>query len=195
VKPTFFATSADFRAWFERHHASSRELLVGFHKRASGKPSITWPESVDQALCFGWIDGVRRSIDATSYSIRFTPRKATSNWSSINVRRVKELTASGLMRPAGLDAFERRSEEKSGVYSYEQRKSAALPAAALARFRANAKAWKFFRAQPPWYQRTAAYWVISAKKEETRERRLDTLIHDSASGRTIGPLTRPVGKS
>jgi uncharacterized protein YdeI (YjbR/CyaY-like superfamily) len=195
VKPTFFATPADFRAWFERHHATSRELLVGFYKRDSGKPSITWPESVDQALCFGWIDGVRKSIDGASYSIRFTPRKTTSNWSTINVRRVKELTASGLMRPAGLEAFRRRSEKKSGVYSYEQRKSAELPAAARARFRANAKAWKFFQAQPPWYQRTATYWVISAKKEETRERRLDTLIRDSASRRTIGPLTRPAGTS
>jgi len=195
VKPTFFATPAEFRAWFERHHATSRELLVGFYKRGSGKPSITWPESVDQALCFGWIDGVRRSIDETSYTIRFTPRKASSNWSTINVNRVKELTASGLMRPAGLEAFRRRSEKKSGVYSYEQRAAAKLSRADQGRLKANKKAWAFFQDQPPWYRRTAAYWIISAKKEETRQKRLETLIADSASGRTIGPLTRPVRRA
>jgi uncharacterized protein YdeI (YjbR/CyaY-like superfamily) len=190
VRPIFFATPSEFRAWFERHHAKSRELLVGFHKKGSGKPSITWPESVDQALCFGWIDGVRRSIDEASYSIRFTPRKATSNWSSINIDRVKELTASGLMRPAGLEAFQRRSEKKSGIYSYEQRSSAKLPYEHEARFKANKKAWAFFQQQPPWYRRTATYWVVSAKKEETRDKRFATLVRDSANGRTIAPLTR-----
>jgi uncharacterized protein YdeI (YjbR/CyaY-like superfamily) len=195
VKPTFFATPSELRAWFERHHATSRELLVGFHKKGSGRPSISWPESVDQALCFGWIDGVRRSIDGASYSIRFTPRQKSSNWSTINVNRVKELTASGLMRPAGLEAFRRRSEERSGIYSYEQRASAKLGLAHEGRFKANKKAWAFFQGQPPWYQRTATYWVVSAKKEETRERRLATLIADSAKGKTIGPLTRPVARS
>jgi uncharacterized protein YdeI (YjbR/CyaY-like superfamily) len=194
VKPTFFPTPSDFRAWFEHHHATSRELLVGFYKRGSGKPSISWPESVDQALCFGWIDGVRRSIDAVSYSIRFTPRKATSNWSSINIERVKELTASGHMRPAGVEAFQRRSEKKSGIYSYERREEAKLSRADEARLKANKKAWAFFQDQPPWYRRTATHWVVSAKKEETRQRRLETLISDSARGKTIGPLTRPAGR-
>jgi uncharacterized protein YdeI (YjbR/CyaY-like superfamily) len=195
VKPTFFATPSEFRAWFERHHATKSELLVGFYKRGSDRPSVTWPESVDQALCFGWIDGVRRSIDEASYTIRFTPRKARSNWSTINVNRVKELAAAGLMRPAGLEAFRRRSETKSGIYSYEQRESAKLSRADEARFRANKKAWAFFQEQAPWYRRTATYWVMSAKKEETRERRLATLIADSASRRTIGPLTRPVRRA
>jgi uncharacterized protein YdeI (YjbR/CyaY-like superfamily) len=190
-RATFFATPNEFRAWFERHHATSRELLVGFYKKGSGRPSITWPESVDQALCFGWIDGVRRSIDQESYSIRFTPRRTGSNWSTINVNRVKELTASGLMRDAGLEAFRRRMEDKSGIYSYEQRHSAKLTRADENRFKANKKAWAFFRAQPPWYRKTATHWVVSAKKEETQRRRLATLISDSAMGRTIGPLTRP----
>jgi uncharacterized protein YdeI (YjbR/CyaY-like superfamily) len=190
---TFFATPSEFRAWFERHHASSRELLVGFYKRGSGKPSITWPESVDQALCFGWIDGVRRSAGADCYTIRFTPRKVKSTWSSINVGRVKELSAAGLMRPAGLEAFEKRT--KSGVYSYEQRNEARLSASDERRLRSNVKAWKFFKSQAPWYQRTAIFWVMNAKKEETRARRLATLIADSARGKTIAPLTRPTGKS
>jgi uncharacterized protein YdeI (YjbR/CyaY-like superfamily) len=195
VKPTFFATPSEFRAWLERHHATSRELLVGFYKKGSGRPSITWPEAVDQALCFGWIDGVRRSIDETSYSIRFTPRKPTSNWSAINIARVKELGASGLMRPAGLTAFRHRSDKKSAIYSYEQRSAAKLSKGDEGRLKANKKAWAFFLDQPPWYRRTATYWVVSAKKEETRQRRLATLIADSAGGRTIGPLTRPVRRA
>jgi uncharacterized protein YdeI (YjbR/CyaY-like superfamily) len=193
VKPTFFPTPDDFRRWLERHHETSRELLVGFYKRGSGKPSITWPESVDQALCFGWIDGVRRSIDETSYSIRFTPRKPESSWSTININRVKELTARGLVLPAGLAAFERRSDKRTGIYSYEQRDKAKLSREDERRFRANAKAWGFFRAQAPWYQKTATFWVVAAKREETRKRRLDILIRDSARGRTVPPLTRPTG--
>jgi len=193
LRATFFATPSEFRAWLERHHASSKELLVGFYKRGSGKPSITWPESVDQALCFGWIDGVRRSAGADSYTIRFTPRKAKSRWSSINVARVKELSAAGLMRPAGLEAFEKRTE--SGVYSYEQRNEARLSLSDERRLRSNVKAWKFFESQAPWYRRTAIFWVMNAKKEETRVRRLATLIADSARGKTIGPLTRPKGQS
>ena len=128
MEPTFFATPEDFRAWLEAHHDTATELLVGFHKKGSGRPSITWPESVDQALCFGWIDGVRRRIDDDSYSIRFTPRKQRSNWSVVNVRRVGELTELGLMRPAGLAAFERRSDDRTAIYAYEQRKAAKLDA-------------------------------------------------------------------
>jgi uncharacterized protein YdeI (YjbR/CyaY-like superfamily) len=191
TEPTFFATPADFRAWLEEHHASAAELLVGFHKKGSGRPSITWPEAVDQALCFGWIDGVRRSIDDDSYSIRFTPRMPTSTWSAVNVARVEELARQGLMHPAGLEAFARRSPERTATYSYEQRAAAALDPEQERRLRADAAAWAFFQAQPPWYRRAATWWVVSAKREETRERRLARLIEDSAAARPIGPLTRP----
>jgi uncharacterized protein YdeI (YjbR/CyaY-like superfamily) len=190
MKPRFFATPTDFRRWLERNHESEQELLVGFYKRGSGKPSITWPESVDQALCFGWIDGLRKRIDDESYTIRFTRRKVRSNWSAINVGRVAELTRGGLMRPAGQRAFAARSEARSGIYSYERRAEAKLPPAAEREFRANAKAWSFFIAQAPWYQRTTIHWVMSAKKEETRLRRLTTLIADSAKAMTLPALTR-----
>ena len=189
MEPTFFATPDEFRAWLQEHHATASELLVGFHKKGSGRPSITWPQSVDQALCFGWIDGVRRRIDDASYSIRFTPRKARSTWSAINVRRVGELTAQGLMHPAGVAAFERRSDAKTAIYSYEQRQAAELDPEQKRRFKANKPAWAWFRAQAPSYQRTATYWVISAKREETRERRLQRLISDSAAARPIPLLT------
>jgi uncharacterized protein YdeI (YjbR/CyaY-like superfamily) len=189
MEPTFFATPAQFRAWLEEHHESETELLVGFYKRASGKPSITWPESVDQALCFGWIDGVRRSLGDEAYTIRFTPRKARSNWSAVNVARMNELAAEGLVQPAGVAAFERRSDDRTAIYSYEQRKNATLPPEYEQQLRADAAAAEFFDSQPPWYRRTATHWVISAKREATRERRLAQLIEDSASGRRIGPLT------
>jgi uncharacterized protein YdeI (YjbR/CyaY-like superfamily) len=189
MEPAFFESPADFRAWFEEHHESESELLVGFYKKASGKPSITWPESVDQALCFGWIDGVRRSLGDEAYTIRFTPRKPRSNWSAVNVKRMKELLAEGLVHPAGEAAYERRSDDRTAIYSYEQRKSAQLPEEFEARLRANPAAAEFYDAQPPWYRRTAAHWVISAKREATRERRLAQLIEDSANGRRIGPLT------
>jgi uncharacterized protein YdeI (YjbR/CyaY-like superfamily) len=162
---------------------------VGFHKRGSRRPSITWPESVDQALCFGWIDGVRKRVDDERYMIRFTPRKRSSTWSRVNVARVAELTEAGLMHPAGLAAFAARTEE--GTYSYEQREAAAFDPEREARLRADAAAWAWFSAQPPWYRRTATHWVMSAKREETRDRRLARLIADSAAGRTVGPLQRP----
>lgn len=191
MEPIFFETPADFRAWLEEHHADRSELLVGFHKKGTGRPSLTWPESVDQALCFGWIDGVRRSLDEHSYTIRFTPRKARSTWSAINIRRAGELIEAGLMAPAGLAALERRSDDRSRIYAYEQRAQAKLDPAAEKEFRANRKAWAFFSEQAPWYRRNATYWVISAKKEETRRKRLRTLIEDSAAGRTLRHLTRP----
>ncbi len=191
MEPTFFATPKAFRAWLEEHHETERELLVGFHKKGSGRPSITWPQSVDQALCFGWIDGVRRSIDAESYSIRFTPRQARSTWSAVNVKRVGELTAEGLMHLAGLAAFERRTDDRTAIYSHERRKEAKLDPEHERAFRADAGAWAWFQAQPPWYRRAATHWVVSAKREETRLRRLGQLIEDSAAGRTVGPLTRP----
>jgi uncharacterized protein YdeI (YjbR/CyaY-like superfamily) len=189
-KARFFATPADFRAWLEKNHAIHTELSVGFYKRDSGRPSITWPESVDAALCYGWIDGVRNSIDAFSYRIRFTPRKPISTWSAINVKRVAELTKLGLMHEAGIKAFEARKGEKTGIYAYEQRKTAKFPPDYEKKFRANKKAWTFFQKQPPWYQRTATYRVISAKQEATREKRLAELIRDSQAGLSIKELRR-----
>ena len=189
LKPKYFATPAAFRAWLEAHHATSTELLVGFYKRGSGKSSITWPESVDEALCFGWIDGVRRSIDDERYTIRFTPRKARSTWSAINIKRVAELTKLGRMQPAGMEAFARRQETKSQIYSYEQRVEATLDDEFQRQFRANRRAWEWFQTQPTWYRRTATYWVMTAKKEETRRKRLATLIADSANGNRIAPLS------
>jgi uncharacterized protein YdeI (YjbR/CyaY-like superfamily) len=191
MKTLFFPTPADFRTWLAKHHASEQELFVGFYKRDSGKPSITWPESVDAALCYGWIDGVRNSIDAVSYRIRFTPRKPTSTWSAINVRRVGELTRQGLMRPAGVKAFEARKQDKTAIYAYEQRESAKLSRAHEKQFRANKKAWDFFQTQPAWYRRTATYYVVSAKQEATQLRRLAQLIADSEQQLSIKQLRRP----
>lgn len=190
MKPTFFATPSAWRAWLERYCEETQELWVGFHKRSSGKTSITWPEAVDQALCFGWIDGVRKSIDETSYAIRFTARRARSIWSAVNIRRAQELNEAGLMRPAGLRAFQERTGERSGIYAYEQKNPTGFGAYEKP-FRANKKAWNFFQTQPPWYRKTATWWVISAKKEDTRLKRLATLIKDSEHSRTIRQLTRP----
>jgi uncharacterized protein YdeI (YjbR/CyaY-like superfamily) len=189
-KARFFRNASEWRTWLEKNHANADELWVGFHKKATGKPSMTWAESVDEALCFGWIDGIRKTVGDDSYKIRFTPRRPASNWSLVNVNRVKELTALGLMRPAGLEAFAAREEKRSGVYSYEQRKTAALDVAQERRFRRNKQAWEFFQSQPPSYRQLATWWVIDAKREETRERRLATLIEDSAAGRRIGSLRR-----
>jgi uncharacterized protein YdeI (YjbR/CyaY-like superfamily) len=188
MQPHFFKTPADFRKWLAKNHASATELLVGFYKKDSGKPSITWPESVDEALCFGWIDGVRRRIDDVSYSIRFTPRKKTSTWSAINIARVAELTKLRRMQPAGIEAFERRREDKSAIYAYEN-KAQTLPEEYENQFRRDRKAWEFFNAQPPGYRRQSIYWITSAKKEETRARRLATLIEDSANSRRLARVT------
>jgi len=186
----FFKTPAEFRRWLQTHHAKSDELWVGFHKKASGKPSLTWPESVDEALCFGWIDGLRKSVDATSYRIRFTPRRPGSIWSAVNIRRAKALIKAGRMTPAGLAAFRQRNEARSVVYSYE-RSQAELGEGYERKLRANKQAWSYFQAQPPGYRKTAAWWVISAKREETRLRRLQILIDHSAAGRPVPALTRP----
>ena len=183
LSPTFFAAPEKFRAWLEKHHKTEQELLVGFYKKGSGLPSITWPESVDEALCFGWIDGVRKSLGEDSYTIRFTPRKPGSNWSAVNVARVEELSRLGRMHPAGLAAFEKRSEAKTGIYAYEQKEGAALEKAEEKQLRANKAAWEFFQSQPAWYKRTAIWRVVSAKKEETRRKRLAKLIEESAAGR------------
>jgi uncharacterized protein YdeI (YjbR/CyaY-like superfamily) len=191
MEPVFFATRDELRAWLERHHAERDELWVGLYKKGSGKPSVTWPEVVDEALCFGWIDGVRRSLGPDSYVNRLTPRRPRSNWSAVNVKRVGELIAEGRMTPAGLAAFEARTGDRTGVYSYEQRHDAVLEPEQEERFRAAPDAWEWFQSRSPYYRRAAVYWVTSAKRAETRERRLQTLIEDSAAGRTIKPLTRP----
>ena len=187
----YFDSPAAFRRWLERHHASHTELLVGFHKAHTGRPTLTWPESVDEALCFGWIDGIRRSVDADRYTIRFTPRKASSNWSAVNIRRAEALIADGRMQPAGLRAFAARRADKSAVYSFEQSRQPELSDVEKRRFRANRRAWTFFEAQPPGYRRTITHWVVSAKRDATRAKRLDTLISDSASGLRVGLLRRP----
>jgi uncharacterized protein YdeI (YjbR/CyaY-like superfamily) len=171
----FFKSSSHFRRWLEANHGTAQELWVGFYKKDSGNPTITWPESVDEALCFGWIDGVRKSIDEVSYKIRFSPRKATSTWSVVNIKRADELAAQGLMSPAGKKAFDQRKENRSGIYSYEQR-TVELPDPYRTKLKANKAAWEFFEAQPPSYRKVVCWWIVSAKKEETSFRRLDRLI-------------------
>ena len=184
-RPIFFKSTDEYRAWLEKNHESARELWIGFWKKATGKPSLTWQQVVDESLCFGWIDGIRKSIDGDSFKQRVTPRRTTSAWSQINITRVGELTAEGRMRKAGLTAFERRDRTK--VYSYETFNRGLGPAEE-AQFRKKKKAWEFFQAQPPGYRRHAGWWVTSAKKEETRQRRLESLMRDSAAGRRVSGL-------
>ena len=183
--PIFFATPKDFRAWLKQNHATMKEQWVGFYRKASRRPSITWPESVDEALCVGWIDGLRKSIDTKSYMIRFTPRKSTSNWSAVNIGRVAELKKRKRMQSAGLRAFAARMEAKSGIYSYEQRQHATLDQALVRQFRANPAAWKFFQAQPPGYRKLITWWLVSVKQETTRQKRLQRLMEESAAGRRL----------
>ena len=190
MSPTFFSTPADFRRWLQAHHATEKELLVGFYKTGSGKPSITWPESVDQALCFGWIDGLRKRVDDERYTIRFTPRKPSSTWSAVNIKRIGELKKLKRMKPSGLKAFNERDGKRTEQYSFEQRNDPKLPRDLEKRFKENKKAWLYLTSQAPWYQRTSIWWVISAKKYETRMKRLSTLINDSEHGRPIPSLDR-----
>jgi uncharacterized protein YdeI (YjbR/CyaY-like superfamily) len=190
VRPTFFANASDFRSWLVKHHATHKELLVGYYKVATGKPSMTWSESVDEALCFGWIDGVRRTFDEHSYTIRFTPRKPTSTWSEINIRKMKSLIREKRVSPAGLKAYRARSEKKSGTYSYEQRRLAKLDRTMEREFRAKAAAWRYFQSQAPWYRRTCIWWIVSAKREATRHKRLRELIEASEKERPIDGLDR-----
>lgn len=185
MTPKFFATPRDLRRWLSANHARVREQWVGFHKLASGNPSVTYHEALDEALAFGWIDGIRKSLDRSSYVIRFTPRRPRSIWSAVNIARVKALIAKGRMARAGLAAFNGRDKAKTNRYSFEQR-ACAFAADQMRTFKANAAAWRFFVAQPPGYRRLATWWVISAKKEQTRARRLATLIADSAAGRRLG---------
>lgn len=181
---TFFKTPDEFRAWLETNHQNEKELLVGFYKKSSGNPSITWPESVDHALCFGWIDGVRKNIDEVSYYIRFTPRKPKGIWSKINVKRIEELTKLGLMMPAGLKAFSERDQKKQGIYAYENEVQQ-FHKDFEKEFRANKKAWSFYKEQAPWYIRNTTHWVMRAKQETTRLNRLRLLIKDSEKGQRL----------
>ena len=185
----FFAKPAEFRTWLKANHARADELWVGYHKRSTGIPSMTWPESVDQALCYGWIDGIRRTVDADRYANRFTPRRAGSTWSVVNTKRAHELIAIGEMRPAGRAAFEARDPAKTREYSFE-RDAASFTAEQERAFRADREAWLFFQAQPPSYRKTVTYWVVSARQEATRVKRLATLIADSAAGLRIAQLRR-----
>lgn len=194
-QPVFFATPAALRKWFTANHAKGGVLWLGYHKKGTGKPSVDWPQSVDQALCFGWIDGVRKSLGPDSYMIRFTPRKAGSHWSNVNIARVAELTRMGQMKPAGTKAFQARSQKKSGRYSYEQRHEARLSPTQQRQFKANADAWKYFQAQPPWYQRITTFWVASAVREATQASRLAQLIARSAAGDWVPGLKRPGSSS
>ncbi|MCB1023463.1 MAG: YdeI/OmpD-associated family protein [Acidobacteria bacterium] len=180
----FFSDQKDFRKWLEKNHEKELELIVGFHRVDTGKKCMTWSESVDQAICFGWIDGIRRKIDGESYSIRFTPRKPRSNWSAVNIKKVEELTAKGLMKPAGNAAFRKRDEKRSRIYSYE-REHAKFTPAQLKEFKTNKNAWTFFSNQPPYYKKMITYWVVSAKREATRKSRLEKLIKASESGERL----------
>lgn len=184
LNPKFFKTAPALHKWLAANHAKSEELWVGFYKKGSGKPSITWPESVDEALCFGWIDGVRKSIDEESYKIRFTPRKPGSVWSAVNIRNVERLVAEKRMQLPGLKAFAARTENRSGIYAYEQR-SPELIEPYLGKLKRNATAWKFFAAQPAGYRKQMNWWVVSAKQEETRLKRLGKLIEASAEKRRL----------
>ena len=184
ANPKFFRTPSDFRDWLEKNHAKKRDLWVGFYRKASGKASITWPESVDEALCFGWIDGIRKRIDEISYQIRFTPRRRGSIWSAINIKRVRELTKQERMRPAGLKAFAARTENKSGIYSYEQRR-AELEEPYSSQLRRNRSAWSFFQAQPPSYRKMMSWYIMSAKTEETRSKGFEKLMKASAKGKRL----------
>jgi uncharacterized protein YdeI (YjbR/CyaY-like superfamily) len=190
MEARFFASPEEWRAWLEEHHDREPEVLVGYWKRGTGRPSLTWAESVDEALCFGWIDGVRRRVDDERYCIRFTPRRPRSRWSEVNVARVAELERGGRMRPAGRAAFAARTEE--GTYSYErQQREAALDPERERRLRADEAAWAYFSAQPPSYRRAVIHWVTSARREETRDRRLAQLVECSAQGRRVPPLRPP----
>ena len=189
-KILYFASPSAFGQWLEKHHGRKTALWVGFHRKATGRPSLTWSEAVDEALCWGWIDGIRKSVDATRFTQRFTPRKPGSIWSAINIRKAKALIASGRMRPAGLAAFRARRSDRSNVYSFEQKKTPKLPASYERIFRRNRAAWDFFRTRTDAYRRLTSHWVISAKQEETRLRRLGVLIESSEANRPIPGLPR-----
>jgi uncharacterized protein YdeI (YjbR/CyaY-like superfamily) len=185
MKPKFFKSPAEFHEWLQKHHDKSKELFVGFYKKSSGKKSITYPEALEEALCFGWIDGVRKKIDEISYSQRFSPRKPRSIWSLINVRHVERLKNEGRMQSAGLAVYALREDKRTGIYSFENRPRELSPEYQKV-FQKNKKAWEFFKNQPPYYQRTLSFWVMGAKRDETQLRRLQQLIESSAAGKRHG---------
>lgn len=184
MDPVFFNNSDEFREWLIANHSRENELWVGFYKVKSGKPSMSWSQSVDQALCFGWIDGIRKSIDHERYCIRFTPRKSTSNWSTINIKKVDELTRKGLMQPTGLEVFKNRKVDNTEQYSYENKPEKLSPDLEN-RFRSNRNAWSYFTSQAISYQRTVFFWIMSAKREETKHNRLKKLIDTSNAGKRL----------
>jgi len=188
MEPTFFKTPAELRRWFKSNHATTAELWIGYYKKDSGRGGVIYKQALDEALCFGWIDGIINRVDEACYKQRFTPRRLRSTWSAVNIARAKELIAAGRMQPPGLAAFERRTDDRSRLYSYEQRQTATLSAAEQRAFKANPAAWTFFSAQTPSYRRTAAHWVQDAKKEETRQRRLTVLIDSSSRGELAPPF-------
>lgn len=184
MTPLFFSKPAEFRRWLEENHQKESELLVGFYKVHTGKPSMTWSESVDEAICFGWIDGIRRKIDDESYCNRFTPRKPRSNWSAVNIKKVEKLIGQKRMTPAGLAAFEKRNENRSSIYSYENRPEK-LSDELENKFQVDTQAWQFFNNQAPSYRKTMIYWVMSAKQQSTQQSRLVKLIEASGSGKRL----------
>jgi uncharacterized protein YdeI (YjbR/CyaY-like superfamily) len=188
MDPVFFQTPSDLRDWLEENHATAKELWVGFYKKGASQAGITYSQALDEALCYGWIDGIRKTIDAATYTNRFTPRKPRSNWSAVNIKRVGELIEMGRMRPSGLAAFNGRDPARQGQYSFEA-PSRELSDEYNEQFRANKAAWDYFQSQPPYYRKTASWWVMSAKKEETRQKRLTILIDDSAYGRRLDAVT------
>jgi uncharacterized protein YdeI (YjbR/CyaY-like superfamily) len=188
-EPIYFESPAAFRAWLEQHHETETEVWVGMWKKATGRQGLNWAQAVDEALCFGWIDGIAKGVDDQSHKQRFTPRKKNSNWSAVNIANVERLRAEGRMTPAGEAAFARRRDDRTAIYSHEQRRNPELEPEQQAQLEADAAAWAYFSARPPGYRRQAIWWVISAKRPETRARRLAKLIEDSAAGRTIAPLT------
>ncbi|MDV6168006.1 YdeI/OmpD-associated family protein [Flavobacterium sp. DG1-102-2] len=185
MEPHFFITPAEFRKWLDKNHDKESELLVGFYKTNTGRPTITWPQSVDQALCYGWIDGVRKSRDEESYTIRFTPRKPTSIWSAINIDKIETLLKKGLVKPAGIAAYKKRTESKSRVYSHERTEDAVLPAEMEKEFKANAPAWEFFMKQAPSYRKMVLHLIVSAKQEKTRRFRFEKLLTASAESKRL----------
>lgn len=189
-KCIFFKSPFELHKWLKKNHAKERELWVGFYKKNASKKGITYAEALDEVLCFGWIDGIRKSVDQIRYSIRYTPRKPRSIWSAVNIKRAAELKKMGLMQPRGLKAFDNRDERRTNMYSFEQ-KNVRLGPSFETKFRQNHRAWSYFKSQAPWYQKTASWWVISARQEGTRHRRLETLIKDSGDGRRIKQLMRP----
>jgi uncharacterized protein YdeI (YjbR/CyaY-like superfamily) len=193
-KPVFFDDAAAFRRWLENNHAKATELLLGFEKKSPGSASLTYPQALDEALCFGWIDGVRRSLGDGRWTVRFSPRKPKSTWSLVNIRHAERLRKEGRMAAPGLKAFDGRDRARSGLYSFEQRSALTFDREAVRTFRARPAAWRFLQAQPPGYRRLVTFWVMSAKKPETRQRRLARLIADSDAGRRVGILARPARK-